>query len=257
MATKIKQIRKEINALHGDVLSIYLNTNPDSEDWKILLKNGLKKTEEYVSASNPQQVKVFNDIRQKVDQTIKDKQASFTNSLICFATENEIQVYFLQISVQNDFQWRKGPATEQLNDLFKKYPNSGVILLQRDKVTLITTALGELLDETHYEFDLETENWKQYKGIAFGYIYASSANHRDKFDRRMKENQARWYKRIAPTIEKYARKYNWKNAHLAGPAQLTRDMKDQLRLQISDETTRNYSGKSAHAILSRTILASK
>src|SRR5690625_5029336 len=241
--------------LDGNVLTVYLNTNPGSEDWKIRLKNGLRKTEEYVAASNPEQVKVFKKICKKVDQTIKDNQTSFTNSLICFASKEHLFIYKLQVPVENDFQWKKDPAVEQLDTLFEKYSKSGVVLLQRDKVTLLTSSLGELIHETHYEFDLEKENWKQYKGIAFGNVYSSSANHRDKFDRRIRENQSRWYKRIAPIIERYARNQKWKDVHLAGPAELTNEMKDQLNLKVTGETTRNYSGKSAHAVLERTVLA--
>lgn len=255
MPTNIEKLREELQQLSGPVFSIYLNTRPESEDWKILLKNGLKKTQEYVAASNPEDEKQFAKICKKVNQKILDNQSSFTNSLICFASAQDIYLYFLQIPVNNDFQWHDAPAIEQMNTLIKQYPRSGVILLQQDKITLITTVLGELVHETHYKLDLEKENWTQYKGLAFANVYASSANHRDKFDRRIKENQARWYKNIVPTIEKYAKSQAWKNAHMAGPAELTRDMKDLLNITITGETTRNYSGKSANAILEKTILA--
>ncbi len=252
---KTEQIRMELNQLDGNVLTVYLNTNPRSEDWKIRLKNGLRKTEEYVAASNPEQVKEFKKICKKVDTTIKNNQVSFTNSLICFGSTKHLYIYHLQVPVENDFQWKEGPAKEQMETLMDKYSKSGVILLQRDKVTLLTSSLGELIHQTHYELDLEKEDWKQYKGLAYGSVFSSSTNHRDKFDRRIRENQARWFRRIVPAIERYARNQKWKNTHLAGPAELTNEMKKQLNLNITGETTRNYSGKSAHAILERTVLA--
>lgn len=256
MTKNIENMRDEVQALEGPVLSIYLNTRPESEDWKILLKNGLKKTHEYVATSNPEDEQQFSQIAKNADKKIKDNQLDFTNSLICFASEDHIHLYFLQVSVNNDFQWDKRPALEQLNQLYDKYPKSGVVLLQRDKITLITTILGEFIKETHYELDIDKEDWTQYKGLAFGNVYASSANHRDKYDRRIKENQDRWYKNIVPTIEKHARIQGWKSCHLAGPTELTKEMKNLLNIKISGETTRNYSGKSAHAILNRTILSS-
>lgn len=255
MTRKTEQIQKELNQLDGNVLTVYLNTNPGSEDWKIRLKNGLRKTEEYVAASNPEQVKEFKKICKKVNTTIKDNQVSFTNSLICFGSAEQLYIYHLQVPVENDFQWQYGPAKKQMEELLDKYSKCGVILLQRDKVTLLTSSLGELIHQTHYELDLEKEDWKQYKGVAFGNVYASSTNHRDKFDRRIRENQARWFRRIAPTIERYADNQKWKDIHLAGPAELTKEMKKQLNLKITGETTRNYSGKSAHAVLERTVLA--
>lgn len=255
MTKSIDEIKREVKELNGDVLSIYLNTDPTSEAWKIRLKNGLRKTEEYAEQSNPEKVKTYKTISKKVHQMILDHQNTLTNSVVCFATKENIVMNFFQIPVKNDFQFREGPATDQLNDLLKEYPRSGVILLQQNRVTLLTSFLGELIHETHYELDLESENWKEYKGLAYGNVYASGANHRDKFTRRLKENQYRWYKNIVPTIEKYAKNQAWKDIHLAGPAELTSEMRKMLNIKISAETTRNYSGKSAHAILDRTILA--
>lgn len=254
MTNNIKNIQETVEQLQGPVFSIYLNTPPNSENWKIKLKNGLKKTQEYVDAADAEEGKKFSKVCKAVDKHIKDNQSAFTNSLICFASVDDIHLYYLQVPVDNDFQWDVRPATHQLETLLQQYPLGGVILLQRDRIALMTTFLGELVHEVHYELDLEQEDWKQYKGLAFGNVYASGANHRDKYDRRIKENQARWYKRIAPAIEKYARTQHWTEAHIAGPAELTRDMKSLLNLKVTGETTRNYSGKSAHAILEKTIL---
>lgn len=256
MAKNIEHINEELQNLTGYTLSIYLKTSPDRTDWKIRLKNGLKRMKEYITASNPEQVKMLTKISKRVENEIRDQQMSLTNSLVCFASENTIIMYYLQVPVKNDFKWQCGPATEQLHTLYEQYPKSGVVLLQNNKVTLITSVLGELIHEVHYELDLETNNWKQYKGIASGYMYASDASHRDKFNRRLRANQARWYRQIVPTIERFARNQRWKSIHLAGPAELTKTMRQLLSLKISGETTRNYSGKSSHAILNRTILAS-
>lgn len=255
MPKKVRQIHDQLEQLDGSVLSIYLNTNPGSEDWKIRLKNGLKKMEEYVAASNPEEVKDLTKICKKVDVAIKDRRREMTNSLVCFASANHLVIYHLQIPVMNDFQWHAHAATEQLDELYEQYSKTGVLLLQRDKITLITSSLGELIDEKHFELDIELENWKQYKGVAYGSIYSSSANHREKFENRLRENQTRWYRNIIPSIEKHARTLNWKGVHLAGPSELTNVMKDLLNIKVIGETTRNYSGKSAHAVLNRTILA--
>lgn len=254
MENNIEQIQQSINKLEGPVLTIYLNTNPTNENWKIRLKNGLKKTEEYIDASNPEEVKQFAAISKQVDAQIYDDQTRFMNSLICFATKDEVVTYHFQFRVENDFQWTKEPATQQLDKLFDEYPKSGVVLLQQDKITLITSTLGELLDEVHYEFDLENEDWTQYKGLAYGNLYASGANHREQYDQRLKVNQERWFKSIVPIIEKFARNQEWKFVHLAGPAELTQQMNDLLNIKVTGETTRNYSGKSAQDILNKTVI---
>jgi len=256
LAKSIEHINKELQHLTGYTLSIYLNTSPDREDWRIRLKNGLKRMKEYITASNPEQAKNFTKISKRVEKAIRDHQTSLSNSLVCFVSDGHMNMYHLQIPVENDFQWKKGPATEQLQAKFDEYPKCGVVLLQNNKVTLITSVLGELIHEMHYEIDLETNNWKEYKGTASGNIYSGGANHREKFNRRLKENQARWYRQIVPTINRFARQQQWQSVHLAGPAELTKTMRNLLSIKVNGETTRNYSGKSAHAILNRTILAS-
>lgn len=254
MTKNIENIYKDLNNLDGFVLSIYLNTNPDRMDWKIRLKNGLKRTKEYIEASNPQQVNLFTKISKKVEQTVKDKQTSLTNSFICFASSEHLYLYHLQVPVENDFQWEEKQSVSQLKKLFKQYPKSGVILLQHDKITLITSLLGEFIEKIHFKFDLETNHWKQYKRFAFGSTYSNGISPRDKHSKRLRENQNRWYKTIAPTLEKYINHHGWEKIHLAGPVELTKSMKRYLKVQITGETTRNYSGKSVHVILNKTIL---
>lgn len=255
MSNNIENIQQDLRNLTGPLLVIYLNTNPNRSDWKIRLKNGLKRTKEYIEASSPHQVKLFSNISNKVEQEIKDKQTALTNSLICFATADHLYLYHLQVPVENDFQWQEKLSTKQLNVLFKQYPRSGVILLQHDRVTLITSFLGEYIKDTHFKLDLERNHWKQYKRFPYGYTYSGGTNPRDKYIRRFKANQNRWYKSIIPTIERYSRQQNWESVYLAGPAELTKNIKQHLNIHIIGETTRNYSGKSAHVILNKTILA--
>jgi len=248
-------IRNEINQLNGPVLTFYLNTDPASEEWKIRLKNGLKRTEEYHKISDPQATRQIRDIVKRIHPKVRDMNRNLATSLVCFASKDNILLYPFRFPVTNDFTWQEEPATEQLEQLFETYTRSGVILLQANSVTLITATLGELEDEVHYEIDFDTEDWKRYKGLSFGAIISSSANHRHKFERRMRENQARWYKKILPTIRNYAKERGWKSIYLVGPSSLTNGLREQLGLKITAEINRNYAGKSAFRILERTIYA--
>lgn len=254
---KRDEIRQDVKNLTGFVLTFYLNTDPTSEEWRIRLKNGLKRTEEYYEAANRDQVKTLKKISKKVNVKVRDMRENLANSLICFASEDKILLYPFQFPVENDFIWRDEPATEQLERLFKKYDRSGVVLLQANSVTLITATLGEVEDEIHYEIDFDTEDWTRYRGLAYGSIISSSANHRHKFERRMRENQARWYRKIIPTIRNYAKERRWKSVYLIGPASLTNNMRTQLNQKVTAEINRNYSGRSAHAVLAKTIYAPK
>lgn len=250
-------IRKEINELKGPVLSFYLNTDPASEEWRIRLKNGLKRLEEYHKTSYPDDAKKIADIAKRINIKVRDMHRNLATSLVVFATTDEILLYPFRFPVENDFTWNENPATDQLESLFEKYVRAGIILLQGNGVTLITATLGELEDEVHYEIDFDTEDWKRYKGLAFGAIISSSANHRHKFERRMQENLARWYRGILPTINNYAKDKGWKSVYLIGPSTLTGEVRKQLKIDITEEINRNFSGKSTLRILERTIYAPK
>lgn len=249
---KRDQIRAEISQLKGPVLSIYLNTNLVNEEWKIRLKNGLKRMEEYHTKASPESVNDLKNVIDKVHVKIRDEQKDLAKSFACFATTEKVLLYPFQFPVENDFIWDDKPSVVQLEELFEKYIRTGVVLVQSDRITLLTATLGELVDQVNYEIDLDTDNWRQYKNLAFGSVMLSSAR---KFERRIKENQARWYKRIAPTIENYAKQQGWKSIHLIGPAELTNQMKQQLNLKIDSEINRNYGSKSAFEILAKTIYA--
>lgn len=250
-------IRNEINQLEGRVLSFYLNTDPTSEEWKIRLKNGLKRTEEYGKAANPEDTKQLTKIIKNVNVKIRDIQRNLKTSLICFATEDEILLYKFNFPVENDFKWRSEADTEQLEKLFDQYLRTGVILLQANSVTLITSRLGELEDEVHYEIDFDTESWKRYKGLAYGGIISSSANHRHKFERRMQENQARWYRNITPNVRNYAKEQGWKSVYLVGPATLTEGFRKHLNQKVTEEINRNLASKSTQDVLRQTVFAPK
>lgn len=251
------QIRTEIDQLEGPVLTFYLNTNSVSEEWKIRLKNGLKRMTEYHKVSNPEDAKLIHDISKKVTVKVRDIARNLATSLVCFASKDDILLYPFRFPVENDFSWNSKPDTEQLEQLFEKYVRTGVILLQSNVVTLVTATLGELEDETHYEMDFDTESWRQYKGLAYGSVTSSGAKHIEKFERRMRENRQRWYKEIVSTIRNYKKEKGWKSIYLIGPSELTSALREQLGEKVTEEINRNYANKTTLQVLENTIYAIK
>src|SRR5690606_7535272 len=215
----------------------------ERDEWKIRLKNGLKRIEEYIFASQQEQIKQFTDIKAKVVSAIKDNQTTFKHGFICFASADQIFMKHVQVPIKTRFYWEDQPVTKPLEHLRSKYPKSGVVLLQSEKVAILDTLLGELKGEVHYTFDLQNEHWKQYKGLAFGAIISSSANHRDKYSHRLKQNKARWLKSLIPKIEKHAKDGEWEGIYLVGPAELTKDIQPHLNTRILGILSRNFSGK--------------
>lgn len=253
MTINLEQINKDILELEGPVLTAYLKTDPTNENWKIRLKNNLKRTGHYVESSQAENVKLYDSIAKKVNQAIMERSRELKQGVVCFANEEKVLLYVLQVTVENQFDWEDKPVTNQWDELTKSYPKSGVVLVQRDKVSLLDTQLGELTGETHYEFNLDDEDWTQYKGVSFGNMDASRANHKERYDKRVKVNEERWLKTLIPRLEKHMKVNNWSGVYLAGPADLTQLMEEKLNKKIYKTVTSNYAGKSATEVLSRII----
>ena len=253
MTINLEQINKNILELDGPVLSVYLKTDPANENWKIRLKNNLKRTRHFVSSSQPENEKMFDAIYKRVDQAIRDRAHELKYGVVCFANKDQVLLYVLQVTVENQFDWEDSAVTDQWDSLTRKYPKSGIVLLERHKVSLLDTQLGELTGEVHFEFNLDNEDWTQYKGVSFGNMTSSSANHKERYDKRVKVNEDRWMKTLIPKLEKHMSDNQWSGLYLVGPTELTKKMENKINLKIYEVISSNFSGKSSNDILKKII----
>ncbi|WP_237150874.1 VLRF1 family aeRF1-type release factor [Planococcus plakortidis] len=155
------------------VLSVYLNTNPADREaqngaWKIQLKNGLKRLDEYLTASKDEkELKAYKELRKKVEKEILDNQGDLQKGVVIFASTQDdlFWVKHLQISVKTDFQWENKPALDQLRYIYKAYPYAGVILPSFKGIRVLDTSVGIVNEEVYYEFDAGLEVWTEQKGV--------------------------------------------------------------------------------------------
>lgn len=251
MTQQLQAIHHEFHKLSGPTLSIYLLTAPARSDWKIRFKNGMNRMSEYIECSSPDQLDLFAMIRQKVERKIQDYQTILTNSLVCFATSDHILFYRLQIPVQNDFQWRRQPATDQLHQLLQKYPKSAILLLQHGKVTMITSQLGEILKQITFLFNFQTHRWQLLSSSSNDEPHSFMLPQRDV--RNFQKNVSRWYRQITPTIRQYLHKNQSQQIYVTGPASLRKALTKNLQIKITSEKNHNYANKTAQHILKEMI----
>src|SRR6185312_2183034 len=133
LSEKLKEL-KEFECSSRCVLSVYLNTNPaDPEQqngaWRIHLKTGLKRIDEYIKASNDEkELKAFRELKKKVDTEIEENQNDLHKGVVIFASENLWHVYYVQVSVKTSFHWEDRPMLEELEYMYKAYPEAGIVL---------------------------------------------------------------------------------------------------------------------------------
>lgn len=229
------------------VLSMYLNTDPADQDqqkseWKIRLKNGLNRIQEYLYASNDkEEIKNYKKLKKKVEDEIKQNRTELQKGVIIFASEDENlwSVHYVQVPVETSFHWEPHPVLEQLSEIQEKFPHSGVILPNQDEVKVIDTSLGEINEERTYQFDPESENWSFKEGLASSDRMASGASHVDKLQQRFEENRHRFYKKMASNIDQLRKDRNWKEIHLVGEGDMIRSFETNLRTKPSGTIHKN------------------
>lgn len=254
------QLLKEHRCEEG-CLTIYLNTDQSNHDqqkgeWKIRLKNGLKKLEEYIQVSDDRYLNDYRKIKKRVTNAIHDLQAEMPRSVVVIASaDGNWLLKKLQVNVENQFHWEDHPVLDQLYDIQETFPRSGVVLVQKKEVTIIETSLGEVDSEMSYQWDVEDEDWKQYEGLASRDRIASGATHRDQVDQRFEANQTRWYKQLAAIVQKQAKQQDWSKLYLVGPPELLQEFEQHITYKHIDRVKKNFTNVKPHEVVSE-VLAS-
>lgn len=256
MTVTIEQFVKEAETFESPVFTFYLRTSPHNDEWKIVLKNGLNRTEEYVEAANEEQVPLFQRIRKEVERAVLDQQRQLQNGLIGVANKERVQLFTTQPPVEDEFHWEDQAMLHQLKDLTEEYPKTGLVFVQKEHIVLLDVMLGELVAEDAYELNVDTEDWVRYKGLAYGGIISSSANHRDVFESRMKEQGKQWYRQVAPKVQKHAKDKGWEEVYIVGAKELTDLFQQEIpKMKVTKVVNHNFASKSSAEMIDRVLFS--
>lgn len=271
---------QELKAFRCDdrcVLSIYLNTNPaDSEAqngaWKIHLKNGLKKLDEYLSASRDEkEINAYRELKKKVEREITDHQGELLKGVVIFASphENLWWVRYVQIPVKNNFHWEETPQLDQLRYMYKAYPYAGVVMPSLRGIRVLDTSMGIINEEFFYEFDSGLEVWTEQRGVrSSGRVsgvgsagggasggstpVSGGGSPVDELDHRLKENLDRFYKDMGGKIEKLKKERRWEEVHVVGDAEhaksFAKSLNDKPKSCVYKNLMNNDPGKILHEV---------
>ncbi|UOR11785.1 VLRF1 family aeRF1-type release factor [Halobacillus amylolyticus] len=251
LKTEIKKLEQVHLEKPQRVFTMYLNTDPSDPEqqggeWRIHLKNGLNNFESYLQQENDSEEKRnFAVVKEKVQNYIDENEQHFAKSVVLFATADE-SVWFaerLQMPVTSEFYWEESPVLDQLKEMQEAFPKTGVVLTQKNKIKLIDAELGRLNDTQMLELDLDTEDWKQHQGphhadASMGKGGAKSSK-QDEFQERFEANRYRWYKNVAPKLDKLAKDYGWKQIYLVGNKDETKDLKEHMNKDIYEMINKN------------------
>ncbi len=251
-------INKEIQKLEHvhlekpqKVFTMYLNTDPSDPDqqggeWKIHLKNGLNNFESYLQEEDDSDEKRnYWAVKEKVQQYIEENEQHFAKSVVIIASGDET-VWFaerFQMPVKTEFYWEETPKLDQLKEMQQEFPKTGIVLTQKNQIKVIDAELGRLNDTQLFELDLDTEDWRQHQGPhqaqpSMGTGGAKSSK-QDEFKERFEANRYRWYKSVAPKLDKLAKEYGWEQFYLVGDKEELKDLQDNMNKEAKDMVNKN------------------
>ena len=255
--SKELQTLKEFHSSERCVLSVYLNTNKGDPvqlngGWKIHLKSGLKRIEEYLVASNDEkEVEAFNELKKKVTNEIESNQSNLRKSVVIFASiDPELwSVHYVQVPVKTSFHWENLPMTEEMEYMYKAYPEAGIILPSFGEVRIIDTAMGAVKSETTYEFDPNLEGWGERVTPSAAHNQGNSSSKVDAIEPRLRENLHRFYKGMEAIVAKLKKKHGWHEIHVSGEADLANAFAETLREKPASCIYKNLNNSKASDVI--------
>jgi hypothetical protein len=258
---KIEELKSIQLEEPNKILSMYLNTdrssmNQQNGEWKIKLKNGLKKLEEYIEAGGTKEaLKNFKKIKEMVNSEILEHERDLQRSVVLFASADQ-QVWsvdFLQLPVETNFYWEEYPVVDQLEELKENYPSSGIVVVNQEEVRVVEAELGQVKESIHYTLDLETEDWRQHEGPHHADVTLGKGGksyQQEQYKDRFEANKQRWYKSLAPKIDKKAKDHHWEQIVVIGEKEEALQLKEQMNKEIEKLIAKNLGNRADHEIVS-------
>lgn len=247
---QIKQLENVKKEGSNKVFSMYLNTDPSDPEqqggeWKIHLKNGLRNFESYLEQDdNKEELKNFQLVKQKVEKYVHGNEQHFKRGIILFATADE-DVWFatrVQMRLETEFFWEERPKLDQFIRLKNDYPQAGIILVQQNQIKVMKTHLNEIQDSVYYELDIDTDDWKQFSGphkAGASMGSGGKSTQQENFKDRYEANKQRWYKSIAPKLDKQAKNQEWEEIYIVGEPDASHELESQMNKHVFQVIQKN------------------
>lgn len=248
---------KEFYCEERCVLSVYLNTNPGDPQqlnggWKIHLKNGFKRINEYLTASEDEkELKAFNTLRTKITEEIEQNLNNLSKSVVIFAAiEPELwSVHYVQVPVKTSFHWENLPMTEEMEYMYKAYPEAGIILPSFGEVRILDTAMGFVKDELTYEFDPDVEGWREQKIASANHGQGKGNTTGPSLEPRPQSNIKGFYKEMNKIVEKLKKERGWREIHISGETDSANAFAEVLREKPASCIYKNLNKSKANDVI--------
>lgn len=221
------------------ILSLYLDTNPaDPRNQRhppgdlIWLKSRAQVIGSRVSAAER---KLFHEQVRRVEDWLRQRKAR-ERGVVIFASPTAWEFLPLQVDVEDELHWGRASLT-QLLWLLDEHQACGVVLADRSGARFFRFWLGEVDEQRHEAFHLDTSAWKRKDLMPPSHpgSQKTRGSQRDVFEQRVEAQYARFYRDVAARLRQWAEREKFDPVFLAGPkevvvplwAELPRTMQDR------------------------------
>ena len=212
----------------------------------------LSESTEYLTASeDKKEIKAFNELKKKVIKEIESSQNELRKGVVIFASENpELwSVHYVQVPVKTSFHWEDHPVLEEMEYMYKAYPEAGIVLPSFGEVRILDTAMGFVKDEIIFRFDPNLQGWGEEKRMNPDSQHVIGSTKVASLEPRLKENLGRFYKGMGEIVERLKKERGWKEIHVTGEAELANAFAETLRVKPASCIYKNLNNSKANDVI--------
>jgi hypothetical protein len=247
------------------VLSLYLHTDrshPDQQggEWKIALKNGFNRLEEYTESSSQEEWKRLRAIREKIEQYVTGLERKLPRGLIIFASGDSglWETFELQVPAETNFHWEEEPVLDDLKKLYQDHPLTALVLMQQNQIKILTSSFAQLENSESIEFVLEIDDWRKHEGpshasSSMGSGAVKTATQVDHYQERLKANQTRWIKSLGSKLDKKAADNKWDRIILVGDKEEAELLKVNMNKPVDEIIQKNLLNENEHTVIEKLL----
>lgn len=205
---------------HG-VLSVYVGAPPEQHTsaqpaWAVDIKNQLATLRTRVKDEGPRErwVALFarlDAISDDLDQLLDPRAPGRGRALFAPVSDGEVRRIRLQVPLPDRVVLDDVPYVRPLVAALDEGRPTGVVAADGSGVRLLEWRLGEAEDLVHYTFEEATGDWRELKGPAASNpaLAQQTVSHRERFERRLDDKRARFYRSVAGRISRAMRERGW------------------------------------------------
>jgi len=208
-------------ALTPPLLTLYVNTNPADPrnqghppGYLIWLKSRAK----VIGSRAPhEEQRLFHEQVRRVEDFLRQR-PPHERGVVIFAGPNAWEFLPLQVDVEDELHWGP-PSLTQLLWLLDEHQPCGIVLADRSGVRFFRFWLGEIVEQKHEAFQVDTSQWKRKDQMPPSHpgVQKTRGSQRDVFEQRIEAQYARFYREAAEHIRRWAEREKLDPIFLAGP----------------------------------------